>query len=839
MSERHAFLDLYRRTVLTYPALVISLCLAVIIFFAVHVPQFRIDASSDSLVLRSDKSLDFYREIRDRYGSDDYLIITFESKSAPLFDRKTLDRLWALHQDIDRIDRIESVLSMMNVPLLRGPDVTLQTAQKGLPELNEPEVDPQEARKELTESPLYKNILTSSEGDIASLLVTVKRDEQLNELQESRAQLRSKKREGTLSAKERRKLQELEQKTQARQSVYQQRQQELIERVRSVLRKYEDKARLHLGGVPMIVADSVSFIEKDIKTFGLGVLGLIILVLGAIFRSKRWVFLPIVTCLSVAVTVIGILGFFKWPATIVSANFVALIMIFTLSFCVHQIVRYRETRTSHPDMNSKDLVTDMVRAIGLPCFYMAVTTIVAFASLVISEIKPVIDFGWMMVMGIIVALILSFTLFPAALVLMNPARPARLEDMTARITHGCSYLVENYQKSILGLFVLLMALCAYGMTQLSVQNRFIDYYQDDTDIYKGMLTIDQRLGGTTPMDVILDAPQDYIEYQKQEREDMEAMGFAPVSDQPELLQGYWFSDLIFTDIKEIHQYLESLPATGKVISIYTISQVLKNLAEEELDRFEMGVIYQKLPPDIKEMLFDPYISDDGNQIRFSVRVYESRKDLNRQALIGNIREYLTQDMGYNEQQVHLTGLVVLYNNVLQSLFGSQIKTIWVVFVALFLVFLILFRNLKMALVALIPNIAVVILILGIMGGAGIPLDIMTITIAAISFGMANDDTIHYVHRFTSEFKKLETKDYKQAVRQSHTTIGRAMFFTTLIIALGFSILAFSNFVPTIYFGLLTGLSMFTALIADLVLLPILIMMIKPFGPEVQTGESKG
>ena len=822
-------MDIYRKTILAHPRLTILLVLAVVAFFGAHVSQFRIDASSDSLVLQTDKSLKFYTEIRERYGSDDYLIVTYEPKSRPLFETPVLDHLWELHKDLEDLKRVKSVISIMNVPLLHSPPVTLEQAQKDLPQLKDPETDPMAAKKELTTSPLYKNVLVSPEGDLAALLINVEKDEKLRELVTARNDLRRKKREDELSSDEREKLQELELAAQKQQSIYQNRQEELTDRVRNVISAYDDKANLYLGGVPMIVADSINFIRKDLKTFGLGVLALIVFLLGLIFRQKRWVILPMTTCLAVAVTVIGLLGFLRWPATIVSANFVALIMIFTLSFCVHQIVRYREIRRKKPDLGSKDLATDMVRAIGLPCFYMGVTTAAAFGSLVVSDIQPVIDFGWMMVIGIVVAFIISFTLFPAAVSLMNPAKPAPDEDQTSKLTHGFSFLVKNYSYQTLTVFVVLMGLCVAGMLNLSVQNRFIDYYQDDTDIYQGMLTIDQRLGGTTPMDVIIDAPQDFVEFQKEEQQAMADMGFGSSMEGPDIIRGYWFSDLIFTDIKEIHRYLESLPPTGKVISIYTISQVLEDLAEEELDRFEMGVIYQKLPQDVRKILFDPYISDDGNQIRFSVRVYESRKELNRETLLNRIENFLTDDMGYSEKQVGLTGLVVLYNNVLQSLFGSQIMTLWVVFVVLFGIFLVLFRNLKMAMLALVPNIVVVILVLGIMGGAGIPLDIMTITIAAISFGMANDNTIHFVHRFQNEYNSHKTQSYEGAISRYHDTIGRAMFFTSLTIILGFSILAFSNFVPTVYFGILTGLSMLVALIADLALLPILIRLFKPYG----------
>ena len=829
MQQNPFVLDLYRKLVLDRPRLIILLVLAIVAFFSTYVPQFRIDASSDSLVLQTDKSLEFYRDIRQRYGSDDYLIITYEPVAKPLFAEDTISHLTDLQAELNKVEGVRQVTSMLNVPLISTDSISLEDAESELPTLLNSDVSAKAAKKELSTSPLYKNVLVSAEGDLASLLVSQKAHGDLSEVLKERNFLLDKKRRDKLTEDETKKLSSLKEEARRLQTRYQQEQEDLIERVRGVLSEFDDKASLHLGGVPMIIADSVNFIQQDLKSFGFAVLGLIIFLLGLIFRQIRWVILPMGTCALVAITVIGFLGFLKWPATIVSANFAALVMIFTLSFCVHQIVRYREIRTKNPEFGSYELVLDMVRAIGLPCFYMGVTTAVAFGSLVVSDIQPVIDFGWMMVIGIIWAFLISFTLFPAIVSLLPPARRARPEDLTEKITSASAALVRNYGNGVLAVFILFMILCGIGATQLNVQNRFIDYFEKDTEIYQGMLTIDQRLGGTTPMDVIVDAPQDFIEFQKQEKKDLAAMGLGDMSDGPKLLQGYWFSDLIFTDVKKIHTYLESLPATGKVISIYTIAQVLNDLTEEPIDRFMLGVIYQKLPEDIKAILFDPYIGKNGNQIRFSVRVYESRQTLDRQKLLTEIDKFLSQEMNFNEDQHRLTGLVVLYNNVLQSLFGSQIKTLWLVFVALFLVFLVLFRNLKMALLALVPNIAVVLLVLGIMGGAGIPLDIMTITIAAIAFGMANDNTIHYIHRFTHEYNSNPAEGYRAAVQRSHTTIGRAMFFTSLTITLGFSVLAFSNFVPTIYFGLLTGVSMIVALSADLALLPVLIRIVKPLG----------
>lgn len=380
---------------------------------------------------------------------------------------------------------------------------------------------------------------------------------------------------------------------------------------------------------------------------------------------------------------------------------------------------------------------------------------------------------------------------------------------------------------ILAGFFAVIILSVWGMSFLYGQIRFIDYYKEDTEIYRGMEVIDRKLGGTTPLDIVIDAPQDFLEFQKEEEAMMSEDGFG-VSESSPILNGYWFSGLLLEDIARIHNYLDGLPETGKVLSFHTTAQLLQGLGDvEELNRFFLGVLYSKLPEDVKGLLFSPYISNDGSQLRFSVRVFESTGKLDRQTLLEKIHNHLTTELGIAAEQVQTTGVLVLYNNVLQSLFRSQISTVGVVFVTMFVIFLLLFRNLKVAAVAIVPNITITAMVLGAMGWMNIPLDIMTITIAAICFGTADDNTIHYVHRMGREFKKHGS--YERAIEQAHTTIGRAVYYTGITVMLGFSILATSNFVPTIYFGLLTAFSMMVALMANLILLPRLIMLFKPFG----------
>jgi predicted RND superfamily exporter protein len=477
------------------------------------------------------------------------------------------------------------------------------------------------------------------------------------------------------------------------------------------------------------------------------------------------------------------------------------------------------------------LVSKTVRRIVEPCLYTALTTIVAFGSLIVSGIRPVIDFGWMMSIGIVVAFIVSFTFFPAALMLLEPGKPRSRNDMTAAITRFFADLIRHRGRSTMAVFALLVAVALAGTTRLTVENRFIDYYKESTEIYQGMELIDRRFGGTTPLDVIVDGPPEtkediVVDDYEDEFEDI----YADETDSEAGItsRSHWFNSRQLPQVEALHDYLDGLPDTGKVVSLATFARILEQLDTEVVnDNFMLSVIYEKLPDPVRDELLSPYLSDDGDQLRFSVRVFESDASLHRQELIRTIEDNLGSIADIKDSRVHLSGMLILYNNMLQSLFHSQIMTLGAVFVAIMLMFLVLFRSLKTAVIAIVPNLSSACIVLGLMGWAGIPLDLMTITIAAITVGIGVDDTIHYVHRFNYEFE--QDRDYWASVYRCHRSIGRAIYYTSVTIMLGFSILAFSRFIPTIYFGLLTSLAMLIALLANITLLPTLLVTFRAAG----------
>jgi predicted RND superfamily exporter protein len=688
------------------------------------------------------------------------------------------------------------------------------------------------ARKELRDSPIFGNLLLSPDLKTTALLINFTEDDVYYDLLEQRNELRERKVSRPLNPVEHAELKSVVEKFRRhRDKMRDQRHMDIL-RIRATMNNYRSDADLFLGGVSMIADDMISFIKNDLKVFGLGVLVFLILMLFIIFRRIRWIYLPILCCMVSAICMIGLLGWFGWEVTVISSNFISLQLIITLAIVIHLIVRYRELLIQSPQAANRRLILDTVLLKLKPCVYAVLTTIAGFGSLVLCDILPVITFGWMMIAGLIVSLIVTFLLFPTVLMLIpkETPRPARgwrfsLTSILARFTQAHGVLIVG-----LSGFVLICSLI--GISRLEVENSFIDYFKDNTEIYQGMKVIDQHLGGTTPLDVIVEfgEPNALPADVPAVTEDDDIFDVFDEFDKAATDEKYWFTSAKVARIKAVHGYLDGLPETGKVLSLASIVSVAENLNNgKPLDSLELALLYSETPDEFKATLIRPYVSVEHKQVRFWVRVRDSEKSLRRNELLTKIRSDLVGKLGLDVERFHLAGLLVLYNNMLQSLFSSQIVTLGITVLALTGMFLVLFRSLKLALIAISGNLLSVAAVLGVMGLLNIPLDMMTITIAAISVGIAVDDTIHYIHRFRHEFQK--DRKYIDTMHRCHGTIGHAMYYTSVTIIIGFSILALSNFIPSIYFGLLTGLAMVIALIAALTLLPQLLILVKPFGKE--------
>ena len=795
------FAHLYQNIVLKKPKAIFILLIVALLGFGYFSKNFRLDASSDTLLIEGDPDLKYLREVTERYGAKEFLVLTYTPKEA-MTSESSMNNLLSLKYKIQSLDWVHSVITLLDIPLLRSSDNTLAERLKNFSTLKSEGIDKERGFNEILNSPVFRNFVISEDGKTTGIIVNLKKDEGLKELKNKK---------------------EIENYKDA----LKKKNHENILEIREIIKTYNEVGKIHLGGIPMIADDMMSFIKSDIIVFGIGVLLFIIATLWFVFRKIVWIIVPISSCFFSVLIMTGLLGLLGWKVTVISSNFIALMLILTMAMNIHMSTRFLQLKKNNPNLKNSEIILMTTSKMFWPIIYTVLTTICAFLSLIFSEIKPIIDFGWMMSLGLITSFIITFTLLPTILNFLSSEKTTIKEQNNSRITEFLGRVSIKNKITIFSVTGLVIVLSVIGISRLEVENSFINYFNKKTEIYKGMKLIDEELGGTTPLEIILKFP--FIQKSEPDSNDDEFEDWGDEEEQDD--RKYWFTKDKINKIEKVHNYLEELPFIGKVLSFSSILQVATQLNNNEpLGALEIGVLYTKIPDSIKKEIVDPYISIENNEARISLRIKDSEKNLRRNDLINKIQYDLENKLGFKNEEFKLAGVLILFNNLLQSLFKSQILTLGFVMIGIFLMFLILFKNLKLSLIGVVPNFIAAFFILGIIGLLGIPLDMMTITIAAIPIGIAVDNSIHYIYRFKEEFNK--TNNYESTLKLCHSTVGVAILNTSITIVFGFSILVFSNFIPTIYFGVFTGIAMLLAMISVLTLLPSLILITKPFSTKL-------
>ena len=820
------FTSIYKKVIIDYSKSTLVFILLILSYFIYFSKDFNLDASSDALLLEGDKDLQYLREVKERYGSKDFLVLTYSPVSS-FENEETLINLQLLKSKIEKLTWVDSVITLIDVPLLKSTDEPLMERLKNYKTLIHPDVNKKRGFEEIVNSPIYQDYVISKDGKTTGIVVYLKQDKRLKEFIKIKNDYYIQSLKSSLNKIEKQKFTLFINEYEDYKNLYNQRNHQNINEIRNVISRYSEGAIIHLGGIPMIADDMMTYIKNDIVVFGIGVFIFIIITLWFVFRNIKWVLMPLSGCATSVLTMIGLLGLLGWKVTVISSNFIALMLILNMAMNIHVTVRFLQLKKEFPKLSNKEIVLETANKMFKPILYTVLTTICAFLSLLFSGIKPIIDFGWMMTLGLTVSIIVTFTLLPSLLSIFAENEDLEVQDSEkSKITGALSYFAKNNTKIILSSTVLVIALSVFGISKLQVENSFINYFDEDTEIYKGMKKIDDDLGGTTTLDLILKFP---TKEKKVELDDEFSECESEDENKKEDKSTYWFTRNKIDKILKVHDYLDSLPEIGKVLSFGSIIRVAEDLNKKELQSLEIAVLYSKIPEEIKKEIISPYISVEHDEARISVRIKDSLKDLRRDDLIKKINSELNTKIGLETSEYKLAGVVILFNNLLQSLFKSQILTLGVVMLGISLMFFVLFRNFILSIIGVVPNFIAAFFILGIIGMLGIPLDMMTITIAAITIGIAVDNSIHYIYRFKEEFEKL--KNYNSTVDRCHSTVGIAILNTSITIVFGFSILVLSNFIPTIYFGVFTGIAMLLALISVLTLLPKLILILKPFGLE--------
>jgi predicted RND superfamily exporter protein len=822
---------IYKRIITDFSKITLLFLSALIVFSLYQSKNFNLDASSDALLLEGDPDLKYLREVNKTYGTKDFLVLTY-SPINKFTNKETILNLQLLKSKIEKLSWVDSVMTIIDVPLLKSTDENLIDRLKNYKTLAYPEIDRERGFEEIINSPIYKNYVISEDGKTSGIVVYLKKDERLEEYIQIKDKYFNQSIESGLSKEEKVNYKKFIKEYEDYKNLYNIRNHQNITEIRDVINKYGENAKIHLGGIPMIADDMMSYIKNDIIIFGIGVFVFIVLTLWFIFKNLKWVLMPLLGCSTSVIIMIGLLGLIGWKVTVISSNFIALMLILNMAMNIHLTVRFLQLKKEFPELTKSECIYEASKKMMLPILYTALTTICAFLSLVFSGIKPIIDFGWMMTLGLIVSFLVTFLLLPSLISLLSSENEIGLKDSEKSvITSALASFTKKNKIIIYGSTFLIIILSVIGILKLEVENSFINYFDKDTEIYKGMKKIDEKLGGTTPLNIILKFPSKIKEISGEEDEfdEWEEENVDNEKDKSK----YWFTRDKMDKIIKVHDYLDSLPEIGKVLSFGSILRVAEDLNNKELQSLEIAVLYSKIPEEIKKEIISPYISVKNDEARISIRIKDSLKELKRNDLINKINFELNDKIGLEKNEYKLTGVLILFNNLLQSLFKSQILTLGIVIFGIFLMFFILFRNVILSLIGVVPNFIAAFFILGIIGLLGIPLDMMTITIAAITIGIAVDNSIHYIYRFREEFKKI--KDYDKTLDRCHGTVGIAILNTSITIVFGFSILILSNFIPTIYFGFFTGVAMLLAMISVLTLLPKLILTYKPFGEEINNS----
>ncbi|MBI2930102.1 MAG: MMPL family transporter [Planctomycetes bacterium] len=786
-------------------------------------PDFSVEAGTDVLLNEDDPDLAYYNESRADWAYDEYVIVCCHRKEG-WFSPEAMALLRDFTDRLERVPHAKTVLGITKVPLLRNVPGALLPVPVTLVDPKgelDARVNLEKAKKELLGHTQAVGNLISANGQDTSILVYLDLPEDIVVTEPERMRLMARRED----AEAQKRLHEVvEPRFKAGKVELNRRREMFVNVIRELAREWSPKfdEPVRLSGLSHININLLEHIRSDLSTFGVASFALFTLALLLIYRRPRWVALPMVACALPVVVILAVMVSADRKVTVITSNLPVLLFVLMLPYSVYFVERYRERRTLYPDEDPKVSTARAPMEIWIPCLYSCTTTMAGTASLMTSGINPVRTFGLMMTVGMAMGL--------ATIMLFLPSAHLSLPGVTVTGAGAASELGGPLKALValclrrpavvLGASVALLAVSIWGATRLKVETKFIDYFRPSSEIYQGLDYIDNRMGGTTPLEVILEsdvkrrlecetcakvvAPAD-LDGEKKCR----ACGKKP-KERP----GFFETPAGLAAIEAVGRFFDTVPETGNVRSFKTLVDEVRKavkMKEEPLIRTVASMA--------KEQAAE-FCNRDFSVSRVLVRMKETAPTLNRNRILAGLRVHLAslQEKELKGVRARPTGIFLLYANMLNSLIESQKDTFLMVVGAIFTMLCVLFRNPLLAAIVLVPQVLPVFVVLGVMGFAGVPLDMVTVMIASVAMGVGIDAAIQYTVRYRIELAATGG-DVAQAIRRSHATIGRAIMIATSIVFTGFVILALSRFVPTMYFGLFTGLAMLMGLLASLTALP--------------------
>jgi len=753
---------------------------------------FEIDASAETLLVKNNRLYIEARLNNRQFNPDEFILVAYRPHDGNIYSENSLEDLRSISAAVSELERVENVVSILNVPLISevsGLTLDMDPQQLTLANRNYSEA---QLRRIFTDHPVFTDLLVNAKQTATALQVVFKKDEEFRALDSRILDLEREMLQAPLSDNAARELESLQGEAAALQRKIQLAREAEIEAIYAVVEPYRANADIFLGGGYVLAKHLVDIISNDLVVFGSAISLLICVLLFVMFRDFRWVLIPMLCCFCSVLITMGLFGFLGFKTTVISSNFIALQLILTLALVVHLIVQYQHLARDCPELAHADLLERTVALKTTPCLFAGITTSVGFASLLFSNIQPIISFGWMMIVAMGTSIAVSLVLFPGVLMLFRNVLPHHKGKLATVIVEFFHRVTAKHTWPVLVGSVFLLVFSLTGLNKLNVENSFLNYFRADTQVRQELVFIDQEFGGSTALDIV----------------------YTPApGGNPDLI----VTAATLATLQSMQATLETSAAVGKAISVTNFTELARKINNDQpLTEYELNSIYLMLDRELRERLVGSYMNTDTGALRISTRIIDSTEGLNRKEFLANVHAVM-QELG-GDGQYTVTNLFVLYQDILQRLYDSQILTLGLVYVALGLIMMLLFRSIRIGLVALIPNVLTTLFILGFMGWTAIPLDLMTITIAAIAMGIAVDDTIHFTHQFRED----RAEGAEAALGNSFHKVGLALLYTSVIIAVGFSVLGFSDFVPGIYFGLLTALAMLVALLTNLTLLPVML-----------------
>ena len=577
---------------------VVMVCIIVIFLAASSgLQNFKLDASSDALVIEGDEAFKVYRETGETFGNSDFLIITYTPNS-DVFSDESLATIKSLKVSLQKFETVESVLSILDAPIFFQPKVPLADLMDNLKTIETEGIDLVAAKEEILNNPVYQELIISPTGNTTAMQVTLKENPLYRELINKRYELNGL---PSLNSQEKTELKKINQKISNINDQESQQRTILINQIRNLLSEHSASGVLFLGGASMIASDMMSFIKSDLAVFGVGVALVFCIMLFLFFRNIWFVLLPLANAFITTAFTASILGLMDWKISVISSNFIALLLILTISLTVHVLVRFIEV--SKAESSISDAMNVTLNQMVIPCFFAALTTAIAFLSLIMGDIKPVIEFGKMMSVGMFFAFIFTFTFLPAGMKILIKSSVGDSSGWINKIPLKLANFSLARGSQIAVFFLMTSFVMLYGISRLEVENRFIDYFSPETEIYQGMLLLDQELGGTATLEILIDQPaQEIIEEVDVFEDDLFEDDL--FEDDSSDASGYWWNASSLAKLEDIHDYLDEIPEMGKVLSAASgikLARMINN--DKNLNDLELALLRSVLPMILKKRYF--------------------------------------------------------------------------------------------------------------------------------------------------------------------------------------------------------------------------------------------